>query len=71
MFLVLLPTVVTLVEIVGLVLYIRDFKSQHYSKTFFGMFVLSLVPTTWLQITLGKWMLWVRKYVRLREQRVR
>ena len=64
----------TIVEGLGIFLYyelLEDDIDGELSIVFFVLMALALVPATWFQFTLIKWCIFVRKYVRLRERRVR
>jgi len=70
-FLFILPLIMTVVEVLGIYLYIKNWKSDNLNKIFFCLFAISLFPATWFQFTLGKWCVFVRRYVVVRERRVR
>ena len=62
-FLIILPTIITIAEITAITLYIKDLKSTRFNGVFFGLIGTAIGPTTWFQITLARWMIWVYRYV--------
>lgn len=71
LFLLLLPLTMTTVEVVACCQYYRLWGSGIIFEGFFVLMALALLPATWFQFTIVKWCFFVRKYVALRERRVR
>lgn len=70
-FLFLLPLIMTSVEIAGLVQYTSAILPSDLNIGYYYIMGLSLIPATWFQITIFKWCLFVKKYIVIRERRVR
>lgn len=59
----------TVVEVLGVYFYIK--QSSHNNVVFKVLMGLSVVPATWFQFTIMKWCMFVKKYVEIRDRRVR
>jgi hypothetical protein len=59
----------TLVEILGIFFYVK--QSSHNNVVFKVLMGLSVAPATWFQLTILKWCIFVKKYVEIRDRRVR
>ncbi len=62
-FLVILPFVITLGEAIAVTFYLIDIGSDNFNSAYYALLAVALVPTTWFQITLVRWMVWVYKYI--------
>lgn len=69
MFLLVFPVLMASLEVAGIALIIRNW-SDGISILFKVLAFLCLFPANWFLLTLAKWCIFVRKYVRLRERRV-
>ena len=69
MFLIVFPVIMASLEVAGITLIISHW-SDGISILFKVLALLSLLPANWFLLTLAKWCIFVRKYVRLRERRV-
>ena len=70
-FLLLLPLTMTAAEALGVYLYVKLLNKGFVFQGFFYLMGAGLLPATWFQINSLKWCFFVRKYVLLRERRVR
>jgi len=70
-FLFLLPIIMTSVEIAGVCQYVIAIQPGDVNVGFYYIMGLSLIPATWFQVTILKWCIFVKKYVAIRERRVR
>ena len=70
-FLFLLPLIMTSVEIASLSQYISVMDPDYINIGYYYIMGASLIPATWFQITIFKWCIFVKKYVQIRERRLR
>jgi hypothetical protein len=61
----------TSTEIVGISLYVRLFNTGYVFRGYIYLMAVGLLPATWFQLTIIKWCLFLKKYVVLRERRIR
>lgn len=61
----------TTVETTGIALLWKYKDDPDLSLAYYILMGLAIIPATWFQFTLLKWMFFVCKYVRIRERRVR
>jgi uncharacterized membrane protein len=69
-FLFVMPLVITTCEVVGLCQYYRLFSTDAIYTGFYYLMGLSLIPTTWFQFTIVKWLFFVKRYSVIRERRL-
>jgi hypothetical protein len=50
--------------------YVIQFQENTLNFVFYGLMGFSLVPATWFQFTLVKWIIFVHKYSIIRERRL-
>lgn len=70
-FLFLLPALMTITESVGIVFYVDLLKTGCINTGYFYLMGIGLLPATLFQLSSLKWCVFVKKYVTLRERRVR
>ena len=59
----------TSVEILGIYFYVK--QNSNNNVVFKVLMGLSVAPATWFQLTIVKWCIFVKKYVEVRDRRVR
>lgn len=59
------------VELAGLVQYIKVIDFGEINTGYYYLMGSAIIPATWFQFTVIKWCIFVRKYVTIRERRVR
>lgn len=61
----------TTIEAVGIFLYVKNWNNGELAVVFKTLMIISILPASWFQLTLLKWCIFVKKYVDIRERRVR
>ena len=69
-FLFVLPTVVSIAELIGICQYKNFWRKKAFYNGYYGLFGCAMLVATWFQISIVKWCLFVRKAVNIRERRV-
>lgn len=69
-FLFVLPTLISIAELIGVCQYKNFWRKKAFYNGYYGLFACAMLIATWFQITIVKWCLFVRKAVMIRERRV-
>ena len=70
-FIFVLPLIITTSEAIGIWLYCKYFSENVLYHGFYAMMAIAVLLSSWFQFTIIKWGFFVRKYIVIRERRVR